>query len=51
MDPIMGKVALIVLIKDSYDAEAKKELDELIELAKRLRQWKIGKVSTLPYEK
>lgn len=47
----MGKVALIVLIKDSYDAEAKKELDEVVELAKRSRHWKTKKVSTLPYEK
>jgi len=45
----MGKACtIIVLITDLYDAEAKKELDEAVQLhIKRLRYWKAEKVSTL----
>jgi len=45
----MGKAcSIIVLITESYDAQAKKELDEAIELhIKGLRHWKVEKVSTL----
>jgi len=40
--------AFIVLVTDSYDAEAKKELEEAIQLyIKRLTRWKVEKASTL----
>jgi len=45
----LGKACtFIVLIADTYDVEAKKELEEAIEqYTKRLRRWKIEKVSTI----
>jgi len=41
-------VSFIVLLCDSYNEEAKKELERTINLyVKRLKHWKLEKVSTL----
>jgi len=41
-------VSFIVLLCDSYDEEAKKELEGIINLyVKRLKRWKLERVSTL----